>query len=317
MVQNRPYELITKYRMAIFGFAQLWIFLRHTFYFNDYHYGIFDGLIQIGDCGVDIFMFLSGFGLFFSYQKSQSLFAFYKKRVLRIVPTFIILIIIFRVIYALMTGDGYKSLLNPFWWANMVYNKYWFIGAILILYFSFPIIFKLVKHNIYLSLIVALFIAFGGLLLLRIVNIERLNQFALYFARVPVFVIGAFFAYNQDLFNKKKIIILSFLLSIPLIMFLPKDFQRVSYGLATIGIITYLPLFLNILPQCVIRYLNVVGLSSLEFYLIHIFLFSYGMLSYIDSYIPYWACTILVLIFISILSFCAHKMIAQLITVKK
>ena len=317
MERNIYYELLTKYRMAIFGFAQLWIFLRHTFFFNDYHFGFIDCLVQIGDCGVDIFMFLSGFGLFFSYQKSESLLSFYRKRVLRIVPTFVISILIFRIVYSIVNGGGYLSLANPFWWVNMVFNKYWFIGAIFFLYLSFPIIIKIVKNHTCLSLVFALFFAIGGLLLLRFINMEKLNQLALYFARVPIFVTGTIFAYNQELFMKKKLIILSFFLSIPLIMYLPKDFQRVSYGLATIGIVTYLPLFLNNLPHFIIRCLNEVGLSSLEFYLIHIFLFSYGILSYIDQYVPYWVCTILVLIFISILSSYTHRMLILLINKKK
>lgn len=317
MVQNKQYELITKYRMAIFGIAQIWILLRHTFYFNNYHFGIFDGLIQTGDCGVDIFMFLSGFGLFFSYEKCNSLLEFYRKRVLRIVPSFVILIVFFRVVYILINGGSYLSLLNPMWWLNMVYNKYWFIGAILLLYFSYPIIYKFVKRNIYLSLSFAMLIAIGGLFLLRLIHVDRLNQLALYFARVPIFVTGAVFAYKQDLFTNNKLMCLSLLLSIPLIMYLPKDFQRISYGLATIGIITYLPLILNYLPQYVIKYFNVVGKSSLEVYLIHIFLFSYGMLSYIDRYIPYWACTILVLIIISILSYFANILLNKIIKIKK
>lgn len=51
------YQLLTRYRFHIFGLALIWIFFRHTSYYNQFTYGLLNPLVQIGDCGVDVFCF--------------------------------------------------------------------------------------------------------------------------------------------------------------------------------------------------------------------------------------------------------------------
>ena len=92
------YQLLTRYRFHIFGLALIWIFFRHTSYYNQFTYGLLNPLVQIGDCGVDVFLFLSGFGLYFSYSKTCNIKEFYVKRFFRLLPSVIILILSFAVI---------------------------------------------------------------------------------------------------------------------------------------------------------------------------------------------------------------------------
>ena len=60
---------ISTYRKALMGVAMLWI----VFYHFGFHTPIISHLTRFGYTGVDIFMFLSGFGLFYSLQKKQGL----------------------------------------------------------------------------------------------------------------------------------------------------------------------------------------------------------------------------------------------------
>lgn len=72
-------RILSQYRYAIFGFAAMWIFMRHTIHCGDFNYiQPFDWFFSFGDAGVDIFLFLSGYGLTFSLQKDANIVTFFK-----------------------------------------------------------------------------------------------------------------------------------------------------------------------------------------------------------------------------------------------
>ena len=70
------------------GYSILWIMMLHFTFIQVKPLGF---VAQYGFAGVEIFMMVSGFGLFFSLEKDASLKHFYKKRLLRIFPTYYIL----------------------------------------------------------------------------------------------------------------------------------------------------------------------------------------------------------------------------------
>ena len=74
------YSSIVKNRNAFFGFSIIYILL--------YHSGVWP-LFGRGYIGVDIFLFLSAFGLCFSLKK-HTLFKFYVRRLNRIYPLFLL-----------------------------------------------------------------------------------------------------------------------------------------------------------------------------------------------------------------------------------
>ena len=81
-------QKISRHRTALMGFAIIGILLFHSRIAVPY----IDNLFVIGYGGVDIFLFLSGFGLFFSFSENQNLASFYKKRFLRIFPAYIFIV---------------------------------------------------------------------------------------------------------------------------------------------------------------------------------------------------------------------------------
>ena len=93
ITQEKVHRLLTDNRMCIFGISLIWIFLRHTFFYNQYSYGVLDPITRIGDIGVDIFMFLSAYGLSFSYNRNRDKKYFYKIRLLRIVNSVVLLLL--------------------------------------------------------------------------------------------------------------------------------------------------------------------------------------------------------------------------------
>lgn len=274
---------MTKHRQVMFGLAVLWIFFRHTFFYNQISYSFISPIVNIGDCGVDIFLFLSGFGLFFSYRKCESILEFYKKRVIRILPTVILLLVVFAIVIDWINDDRQYEIFSPKYWFYAVYSNYWFIGAILLFYIVYPLLFKLVQKYPIGICIVSLILSISGIILIHIIKIDLLNQMVVYLARIPVFVLGIVFAYKQEFLMRIKLNFIIFFLSIPLLFTLPKDFQRIAYFPLAIVFSVYLPLLLEKIPQLLIILFNRLGKVSLEFYLIHVFLFSIGIINLIQK----------------------------------
>lgn len=317
MDSSQIYQSMTKYRLALFGLAVIWIFFRHTFYYNQVMYSVFSPIVKIGDCGVDIFMFLSGFGLYFSYEKCKSKLEFYKKRVLRIVPTVVFLLAAFAILKDFTQGKHITTIIHPGYYFFSIYANYWFIGAILLFYTLFPFISFYVKRNARLFSVVSVLFSLAGITCIHFLNVGLLGQLVVYLARFPIFVLGAVFAHNQNLLSCRKTLVLSCLFSIPLLIFLPKDYQRMMYFPLALFVSILLPQFFNKFPSPLVSFLNKMGKISLEFYLIHVFLFGMGMIDYLSSklcinvYISILLSFIIVLICSQLSSLCVSKVIMR------
>ena len=89
------YGLISKYRALLMGVAILLILFCHLDVSQSHHsveHTRLAGILQTGSVGVDIFLFLSGIGLYYSYTKNKlPYWTFEKKRLLRIIPYYLIL----------------------------------------------------------------------------------------------------------------------------------------------------------------------------------------------------------------------------------
>lgn len=205
---------ISQARDVLFGIATLWIVLFHSSLdfswflncgagsFGKLMYHAFRAVKYIGDAGVDIFLFLSGVGLYFSFSKDENIGRFYKKRALRILPPSLIVAIIWyavnfeslpKFVYSVLFLEAF---IDGQWW-------FWFISLILLLYLAYPMVYK-----IYDKYGLKAFIA--SLLLVLALNfaMERyLNTFygnvEIMFTRIPAFLIGAYAA--SFVKEKKKI----------------------------------------------------------------------------------------------------------------
>ncbi len=156
---------ISKYRSELMGLAIVLVMLCHNsisipFSSLDYaHNSLLKPILQIG---VDIFLFLSGLGCYYSYAKNKNMFSFYKKRFSRIIPVYIVIefvrIIELWVRHGDLIGSIYSFSPFSFWFSN--YLDIWFISAILVCYLLFPFLYVVItKGNwLVLSLIICSFI---------------------------------------------------------------------------------------------------------------------------------------------------------------
>ena len=105
MMYNMDVKNISRYRSELMGCAMLWIILFHLPQIplvenNTIVLWISKGarIFQwIGFYGVDIFLFLSGYGLVYSLEQNN-LWEYYKKRMLRIFPGLIIISLLYCLI---------------------------------------------------------------------------------------------------------------------------------------------------------------------------------------------------------------------------
>jgi peptidoglycan/LPS O-acetylase OafA/YrhL len=131
------------------GLAILWIFLYHSkiFFPDSFLFHPFRLIISSGYGGVDVFFFLSGFGLMhhmLAYESTSC--TFYRKRLVSIFPsylpaTIIVLFIDYVIHQAISVKKIFLSLTTiGFWIEDSTF--YWFIPSILFLYFIYPIFYK-------------------------------------------------------------------------------------------------------------------------------------------------------------------------------
>lgn len=79
--------LISKYRMPVMGISMVSIMLYHENWIAD---GIFfEWVRMLGYIGVEVFLFISGFGIAHSLAKN-SLGRYYKNRIIRLMPACIL-----------------------------------------------------------------------------------------------------------------------------------------------------------------------------------------------------------------------------------
>ena len=78
------YNILSKYRTELMGIAILWVMFFHLSI--DINNRILNLIKTIGYGGVDIFLMISGLGLYYAYKKNNNIKLFYKRRLLRLLP---------------------------------------------------------------------------------------------------------------------------------------------------------------------------------------------------------------------------------------
>ncbi len=188
--------LISTNRNTIYGLSILWIMLFHSsIVFSS---PLITSIKNLGKYGVDIFLFVSGISLYFSFEKSNNLKAFYIKRLKRVViPTLLIVIpyyaLYFVLYYHYFKLDFYFSIITGLDLFVTGGRGIWFITAILLCYLAYPFLHKLFRQN---NSVLALVILLTICVLVNY-TISRLfpafwQNSEILFYRFPVFIIGAF-----------------------------------------------------------------------------------------------------------------------------
>lgn len=288
-------ESISEYRSEIYGISIFWIMLFHL---NESHYytpwednTVFHyilNVIKIGNMGVDIFLFLSGICLYFSFVRNPDVLNFIKKRLSRIMyPLFLTSGILW--LWYLITrqisfwGFTNRIFLVQYWISDD--SQVWFASLIIILYLLYPYIYYFLfeKENNKsilmrtIALIACSLILTIGIYLEAPVHFENLSK-AL--PRLAVFITGCYT--GKYVYEKKHISVIvpvmSWLLfAMALIVTWKMGLRdtlafRYVYWIGGVALALLLSAVLCYMPEWFNRIWRSLGVVSLELYFTHIIL---------------------------------------------
>ena len=182
---------ISRFRGELMGAAMLFIILFHV---GLPRTDLFFGLRRCGNIGVDIFLFLSGIGLWFSWVKQPSTWSFYRRRLLRILPAWLIMASLYYIPrFNPQTGSiidliGNITINWNFWLHDEL--TFWYIPAIMMLYLWAPPYMKLItKHPIYRWSVVLMVL--WCVMVQWIIPVHHaVGHLEIFWSRVPIFFLG-------------------------------------------------------------------------------------------------------------------------------
>ncbi len=323
----RNYDLssISRFRPFLIGIATLLVALYHSYMpfigtdGNGLHHFLylieFDlyTIEKIGQIGVDIFLFLSAIGLYYSLQKNNDISSFYMRRLKRILPEFLFI----ASVYEIYKGRDIHQMIRNISGISFVKDgnlSYWFFYLILFLYGIYPFIYRIqmrFHRNVSLVLIVV-FVVLNYCVSLGFPVFFSHVEIAM--RRIPVFLLGSYFAEDVKkgkTVNEIPVILLSSLCLYLSYRFLLSDecsssiFFRYVLGVNGVSLVFILSWIMNRIGDrihIIKKAIEYVGLYSLEFYLIYEKLVL-EMKSYLnDSFINALICFILCLIIAQLIS---------------
>ena len=229
---------------------------------------------QYGFAGVDIFMFVSGFGLFFSLERDHNILHFYKKRLLRIFPTYYLI----GAISALfLDHDNLPTYLFRYstigFWTNGIYHD-WYIPSIVALYLISPFLKKLFnKHFIPIAITLIIFVFFITFICISKEYFGDRSRFFFLFSRIPAFIWGMTCAYWLKNNCSKTYYTIALIVGIPVFVWLfPQQHQIYNFKYLSLSLLlpAYTLFFIIITKYIrpVKGLLSPIGNASLEIYLI-------------------------------------------------
>ena len=323
---------ISRHRAAIMGIAMICIILFHVGVpRNDAFYGV----CRMGNIGVDIFLFLSGIGLWYSWTREpserQTFFrrwlTFYWRRLRRVYPAWIIVSAAFY-IPRFMARDSHSAaewadlfgdvLLNWDFWLNDELT-FWYIPATMMLYIFAPPYMALIRRLPDCRWLVVA--AFMWCIIVQYVTPihNAVGHIEIFWSRVPVFFLGINIASgvkaDRTLHRHMLwLIILLFAMSLSACVWLeqmrhgrfPLFVERMLYIPLAVSFVLLLTQLLNRTPRSFNKAMIWVGGISLETYLLHI---EFVMRDIKAFHLGYWPTALLTIIITLPIAWLLHKAI--------
>lgn len=188
---------IKKYRSFIMGIAIIWIAIYHIplktsipvlHFINDTGYG-----------GVDFFVFVAGFGMYYSLAKSDSnglidLHSYIKRKMLRFLPSYLpfifVWMIVKKILHRIYMTEVFGNLTMTGWWNGAENQFNWYIDLMLLLYIIGPLIYAIIVNTTHVLRNAVLV-----LLLMFMMGVSFFHgQLILAISRLPIFVLGMLMA---------------------------------------------------------------------------------------------------------------------------
>lgn len=293
---------ISRFRAEQMGAAMLFVILFHVALDRG---DPFYGLRRCGNVGVDIFLFLSGVGLWFSWVKTPDVLRFYRRRLLRIVPTWIVVATAFylpdylgarRFSHSIVDLIGDITINWDFWLHDEL--TFWYVPAIMALYLVAPWYMRLVQSRPVYRWLPLLMVIWCVMVQWVLPIHHAVGHIEIFWSRVPIFFIGINFGEmvrtrSQLSSDAVWLLLVTFLMTFGTCLYLeqvrhgqfPLFVERMLYIPFTVCTVLVMNRIFRRTPQWVNRLFRFVGALSLEAYLIHI----HFVLVYVQPYhLGYW-----------------------------
>lgn len=276
---------LSQHRGALMGVAILFIVLFHV---SRPQGSSWYGLCRMGNVGVDIFLFLSGIGLWFAWDKKQSLSYYFRRRYSRIYPTWLIVASAFYIWqypshrYSRdiidLCGD---ILINWDFWLHDELT-FWYVPAIMVLYTVAPLFLMAIRKDRNWAWTVVLMMLWCCAVEWVTPIHQAVGHIEIFWSRVPIFFIGI--ACGNMVKSKCCIsgstfwllivmAVASLLMSWWLEQYrhgqFPLFVERMIYIPLTVSGCLLMATAMTKMPQRLLGLLSYVGGLSLEIYLIH------------------------------------------------
>ena len=328
MKKHIDLSLISKYRGELMGFAMIYVVAFHVCGMR--HDTLWYCLARCGNLGVDIFLFLSGIGLWFAFTKNSSLGHFYWRRYKRIYPAWLVIASLFYIPKLIDGNISFMELLgelaiNYGFWHHLALN-FWYVPAILALYLMAPWYMKLIQADSHYR-----WLPVAAMLLTLLVQYwqplhHSVGHLEIFFSRIPIFLLGI----NAGSLVKSGYTLPKSSLWLLLIIFamstlvcinfedglrrrFPLFIERWAYIPWTVSLTILLPLLFDRLPRWSLRLFTIIGTVSLEIYLIHI---EFVMKNVKPYHLGYWLTFVLTLGISTVLAYLLHFVIEKLQNIK-
>jgi len=293
---------ISQYRDELKGIAILWVVFFHA-----QECGGFLWYVQrIGYGGVDIFFFLTGYGLARSLRKSDDLREYWRRRLWRILPSYLPFILIWSLAmfpgYQLSTVQAIRSAAGNWlglgYWFNVPKSFNWYISALLMFLLLAPLFYGFMarSHRPWLTVLIQLSIVAG--LGLCCVGLDQYMAVS----RLPIFILGIAFSMEWrpalSLAAKRIFYALSLALGLFLVTFCHARYPELllPYGMYWHPFVLITPPLCVLLSYCfhkarktrfLFTPLKVFGQASFEIYLVNIWLVELAKKHALSGYVQW------------------------------
>lgn len=242
---------------------------------------------HIGSIGLEIFLILSGMGLYYSFSRNPDLKRFYTKRYRRVlIPYFIIATPFWFISDCLLKGQGAGEALKDLLFVTFFTegtNTIWFILLIAVMYLVFPLIYRAVSVpddvTSVVNAVMLMTVASSVTVLLRMEVLPLGKNISIAMGRIPDFILGVYLGKYI-----KKDVTVNTVSSVALgaafvlagytaQLYLKKEtFVRVFTPVYAIGFMILLSWLLYLLRKVkpLGAFLRFVGAYSLEIYVCHV-----------------------------------------------
>ncbi len=189
---NSVTNVLKQHRIFLMGCAMLSIILYHQPWCK---FGVFKFFDLTGELGVEVFLFVSGWGIYHSLCKNN-LRKYFKNRLLRLMPTCVFI----GVIQVLIEQTGFiGGSSNPIAHLMMCLGLFkWYIYAIIVYYFVAPLLYRFLtnwKRMMIVSLFVLSIIIYCKYIrFLDDASSVFLTTLPIIIYRFPAFLLGFWFA---------------------------------------------------------------------------------------------------------------------------